>query len=118
MFSAYIYVFQMITANTLLVTASSVFHLLLNSSVYVLLNHIQPFYYYKRDIIYYTSSQIIQLVYSKFCYAQTYSVCMQNVFHVCNCIQHIQIFMTVEQDRTYMQLCFMYATLFNIFSFL
>jgi hypothetical protein len=118
MFSAYIYVFQMITANTLLVTARSIFHLLLNSSVYVLLNHIQLFYYYKTDIIYYTSSQIIQLVCSKFCFAQIYSVCMQNVFHVCNCMQHIHIFMTVEQDRTYMQLCFMYATLCNIFSFL
>jgi hypothetical protein len=96
MFSAYIYVFQMITANTLLVRARSVFHLLLNSSVYVLLNHIQFIYYYKTDIIYYTSSQIIQLVYSKFCFAQTYSDfydCRtgQNiyatVFHVCNCMQ-------------------------------
>jgi hypothetical protein len=53
MFSAYIYVFQMITANTLLVTARSIIHLLLNSSVYVLSNHIQFFYYYKTDIIYY-----------------------------------------------------------------
>jgi hypothetical protein len=96
MFSAYIYVFQMITANTLLVTARSVIHLLLNSSVYVLSNHIQFFYYYKTDIIYYTRSQTIQLVYSKFCFAQTYS-----------------IFMTVEQDRSYMQLCFMYATVCN-----
>jgi hypothetical protein len=90
------YVFQMITANTLLVTARSVIHLLLNSSVYVLSNHIQFFYYYKTDIIYYTRSQTIQLVYSKLCFAQTYSDfydCRtgQNiyatVFHVCNCMQ-------------------------------
>jgi hypothetical protein len=38
---------------------------------------------------------------------------MQNEFHVCNCMQHIQFFMTVEQDRTCMQLCFMYATVCN-----
>jgi hypothetical protein len=96
MFSAYIYVFQMITANTLLVTARSVIHLLLNSSVYVLSNHIQFFYYYKTDIIYYTRSQTIQLVYSKFCFAQTYSdfydcrtgqIIYATVFHVCNCMQ-------------------------------
>jgi hypothetical protein len=49
-FSAYIYVFQMITANTLLVTARSVFHLLLNSSVYVLSNHIQFFIIIKHTL--------------------------------------------------------------------
>jgi hypothetical protein len=32
---------------------------------------------------------------------------------VYNCMQHIQIFMTVEQDRTCMQIYFMYATVCN-----
>jgi hypothetical protein len=81
--------------------------------MYCFIESYPVFYYFKIDIIYYTSSQLIQLVYSKFCFAQTYSVCMQNVFHVCNCMQHIQMFMTVEQDRTYMLLCFMYATVCN-----
>jgi hypothetical protein len=117
MFSAYIYVFQMITANTLLVTARSVIHLLLNSSVYVLSNHIQFFYYYKTDIIYYTRSQTIQLVYSKFCFAQTYSdfydcrtgqIIYATVFHVCNCMQlyvTYSVFMIVYHVRICMQLC-------------
>jgi hypothetical protein len=43
--------------------------------MYCFIESYPVFYYYKTYIIYYTSSQLIQLVYSKFCFAQTYSVC-------------------------------------------
>jgi hypothetical protein len=42
--------------------------------MYCFIESYPVFYYYKTDIIYYTSSQLIQLVYSKFCFAQTYLV--------------------------------------------
>jgi hypothetical protein len=96
MFSAYIYVFQMITANTLLVTARSVIHLLLSSSVYVLPNHIQFFYYTKQTLFITLGHRQYSLFIASFVL-----------------LKHIQIFMTVEQDRSYMQLCFMYATVCN-----
>jgi hypothetical protein len=42
--------------------------------------------------------------------------CMQNVFHVCNCMQHIQIFMIVDQVRTCMQLCLVNEQSISCFS--
>jgi hypothetical protein len=81
--------------------------------MYCFIESYPVFYYFKTDIIYYTSSQLIQIVYSKFCFAQTYQFVCKLCFMfatVCNGMQHIQIFMNVEQDKTYMLLCFMYAT--------
>jgi hypothetical protein len=89
--------------------------------MYCFIESYPVFYYFKTDIIYYTSSQLIQIVYSKFCFAQTYQFVGKLCFMfatVCNGMQHIQIFMNVEQDITYMLLCFMYASVCNIFSFL
>jgi hypothetical protein len=47
-----------------------------------------------------------------FMYATVYKLCFMYAV-VCNCMQHIQMFMTVEQDRTCMQMCFMYAVVCN-----
>ena len=80
LFSAYIYVFQMITANTLFGYSKVCYSLIIEQFSTCFIESYSVFYYYKTDIIYYTRSQTIQLVYSKFCFAQTYSDFYATVF--------------------------------------
>jgi hypothetical protein len=79
--------------------------------MYCFIESYPVFYYFKTDIIYYTSSQLIQLVYSKFCFAQTYSFCTQNVFHVCNCMQLYATYSDCYDWRTGQNI---YETVFHI----
>ena len=71
------YVFQMITANTLLVTARSVIHLLLNSSVYVLSNHIQFFIITKQTLFITLGHRQYSLVIASFVLLKHIQIFMQ-----------------------------------------